>query len=467
MAFLLLWAAPAAAKGKASKKSASSKVASKAAAAHSNKNAIKRTGIKEASALESQASALAGGADPTTCVAVDTMVADSWCVQSCGAEPPNCPPGTCKCDGPNPSPSPVPGVAAPEADDAAAPADVDERGQTKAEAAAAKAAEDRDTAVAEADESREAADAARAEEDAKRVAEVEAGREAAAAGTAADADAEAPVPSPLVAPDVPDVPDVPLPVAPPVPPVPEFPKPLEAPKDADPRELTDAEAAAAEAQTAKDDLVAAADSEREDAEAKRMQEDEERVAETERIRQEGLDAAAQAAASVAAGGAAAVADKEKAQEKGTAEEKIPGGKIVAGLPKASALVAGSDPASCKAKSGTVAETNWCKTGCTNEPPNCPAEVCECEGGAPGGPAALVPSPAPVLATDIEERPKTKAEKQAEAAVAARDAPKDTLGEVKGEDDEVPELTQQGQPVVTEEGTAKARALSDSEVATQK
>ena len=236
--------APAAAKGKASKKSASSKVASKAAAAHSNKNAIKRTGIKEASALESQASALAGGADPTTCVAVDTMVADSWCVQSCGAEPPNCPPGTCKCDGPNPSPSPVPGVAAPEADDAAAPADVDERGQTKAEAAAAKAAEDRDTAVAEADEAREAAEAARAEEDAKRVAEVEAGREAATAGTAADADAEAPVPSPLVAPEVPDVPDVPLPVAPevpPVPPVPEFPKPLEAPKDADPRELTDAE----------------------------------------------------------------------------------------------------------------------------------------------------------------------------------------------------------------------------------
>ena len=143
----------------------------------------------------------------------------------------------------------------------------------------------------------------------------------------------------------------------------------------------------------------------------------------------------------------------------------------------------------------MAEANWCKTGCTNEPPNCPAEVCECEGGAPGGPAALVPSPAPVLATDIEERPKTKAEKQAEAAVAARDAlsaaadqkriddeasrvteeearvaaltPKDTLGEVKGEDDEVPELTQQGQPVVTEEGTAKARALSDSEVATQK
>ena len=219
------------------------------------------------------------------------------------------------------------------------------------------------------------------------------------------------------------------------------------------------------------------------------------MAETERIRQEGLDAAAQAAASVAAGGAAAVAAKEKAQEKGTAEEKIPGGKIVAGLPKASALVAGSDPASCTAKSGTVAETNWCKTGCTNEPPNCPAEVCECEGGAPGGPAALVPSPAPVLATDIEERPKTKAEKQAEAAVAARDAlsaaadqkriddeasrvteeearvaaltPKDTLGEVKGEDEEVPELTQQGQPVVTEEGTAKARALSDSEVATQK
>ena len=110
-------------------------------------------------------SALEGGADPSTCVALENaLVADSWCVQSCGAEPPNCPPGTCKCAGPNPSPSPVPGVAAPEVDAGAAPEGLDERSQTKAEAAAAKAAEDRDAAVAEADAAREAADAARGED---------------------------------------------------------------------------------------------------------------------------------------------------------------------------------------------------------------------------------------------------------------------------------------------------------------
>jgi hypothetical protein len=273
-----------------------------------------------------------------------------------------------------------------------------------------------------------------------------------------------------------------------------MPKPLEAPNAADPRELTDAEAAAAEAQKAKDDLVAAADSEREEAEAKRMQEDEERVAETERIRQEGLDAAAQAAASVAAGGAAAVANAEKAKGQEKAQEKAPGGKLALAS-KESALVAGSDPESCTAKSGTVAEANWCKTGCTNEPPNCPAEICACEGAAPGGApsaaAALVPSPAPVLATEIEERPKTKAEKQAEAAVLARDALSAAADQKriddeaervteqqarvatltpktpKGEEEQPAELTQQGQPVVTDEGTAKARALSESELATQK
>ena len=32
---------------------------------------------------------------------------------------------------------------------------------------------------------------------------------------------------------------------------------------------------------------------------------------------------------------------------------------------------------------------------------------------------------------------------------------------------MPELTEQGQPVLTEEGTAKARPLSEAEVATQK
>ena len=83
--------------------------------AHSSKKVI-----KEAAALESEDrdSALKGGADPSTCVALEaSLVADSWCVQSCGAEPPNCPPSTCKCDGPNPSPSPVPGVAAAPAED--------------------------------------------------------------------------------------------------------------------------------------------------------------------------------------------------------------------------------------------------------------------------------------------------------------------------------------------------------------
>ena len=94
---------------------------------------------------------------------------------------------------------------------------------------------------------------------------------------------------------------------------------------------------------------------------------------------------------------------------------------------------------------------------------------------------------------MAERPKTKAEKQAEAAVAARDklsaeADQKRLEEEearakeeearvatltpptpKGEDgeEEVPELTEQGQPVLTEEGTAKARPLSEAEVATQK
>jgi hypothetical protein len=275
-----------------------------------------------------------------------------------------------------------------------------------------------------------------------------------------------PVVPPLDAPDVPDVPK------------------LEPVGEAEPRESTPEQQAAAEAQKAKDDQVAAADAQREEAEKARMAEDEERVAETERIRQEGLDAAKAAAESVAAGGSAA--------------EAVPGAKIVAGLPrgrsslaskesKGSALVAGADPASCKATSGTVAETNWCKTGCANEPPNCPAEVCECEGGLPV-PSPLAAAAVVVAPPHVDERPMTKAEKEAEKAVAERDALSAAADAARVKEDaqrvtqqqervaaltpdasaqELPALDEHGQPAVTPEGTAAARPLSQQQQASQK
>ena len=85
-----------------------------------------------------------------------------------------------------------------------------------------------------------------------------------------------------------------------------------------------------------------------------MQEDEQRVAESEKMREDTLEASKAAADAVAANAPASV------------DAPMPGGKIIAGLPNkkaASALLAGADPASCVSKSGTVAETNWCLGAC--------------------------------------------------------------------------------------------------------
>merc|ERR1719217_429544 len=138
-------------------------------------------------------SALSPGTDPTTCKAIDSNVADSWCSSSCSAEPPYCPVQSCTCDGPNPSPSPVavplvkmPDIPEPPKVEAPSP-----RPATEQEIAAQKAAQEREAAFAgadkareAADKAREAADKARIEEDAKRVADAQAARQAIASPTA-------------------------------------------------------------------------------------------------------------------------------------------------------------------------------------------------------------------------------------------------------------------------------------------
>ena len=483
--------APSKAKKSASTKATGSKSSKSSKSSKKSTASAGKTTIKDASAL-------VAGTDPSTCKALENALVDnSWCANSCQASPPNCPANTCVCDGPNPSPSPVvvatpviPDIPIPDIPVPPAPEPVAERKATPEQQAAQKAADDADAARSAADAEREAAEKTRMQEDAKRVADAEAARQAINPNTSADKeeDAKAPVapePSPLVAPEAPPVPDVPpvpeLPKAPAVPAVPEL-TPVPA---ADARSATPEQQAAAAAQKERDDAVAAADAQREEAEKRRMQEDEARVAETEKMRNEGLEASKAAADAVAS---AADASSPVA----------PGEKIVAGLPQATALMAGADPASCTSKSGTVAETNWCKQGCSNNPPNCPAEVCECEGAVQQ--TAAVPSPSPlVTAADVEERPLTKEEKAAQKAIDERDAKVAEIDKQRAKEDaeraeqdakrvadmypgkeDAQAAQQQGEqqavpthsslpepPKVNDEGVAEARPLTADQQATQK
>merc|ERR1719272_1899575 len=89
---------------------------------------------------------------------------------------------------------------------------------------------------------------------------------------------------------------------------------------------------------------------------------------------------------------------KEAKEEQAAEKKL-AKKSLAPSPEPSPEPTGdSDVASCAAVGGqTAADDAWCIQNCGNVPPNCPAELCACDGmetllGVTSASAPVVPAP---------------------------------------------------------------------------
>ena len=185
------------------------------------------------------------------------------------------------------------------------------------------------------------------------------------------------------------------------------------PEPAEERPMTKVEKQAAERVAAANKEREEADAARAEAEEAKLKEEQDRIEKAEEQRT-ALENAASAAVESLQPKASPSPDPE---QDGDDREVRTAGSV--GSKYVSALVSGGDPKSCKAIGGALADNTWCETSCSNNPPNCPSTICKC-GDAPAGAPALInaeasPSPQPA------PRKMTKEEKAAQKAAEERDA----------------------------------------------
>ena len=357
-----------------------------------------------------------GDLDATKCVAVlgQTAADDGWCLQNCGNTPPNCPPELCSCDGsgiaPSPSPEPVSELAAlvpavpvvydtpEEADAARAEADAARAADDEKRVAAADAKRKVDEVATRATEQQSkaahadevvAADAAQVAHDATKAAaekaSVDKDKELTKAQAAREAATDA-ADGKEVADDVPEEVDM-----------------CDGPGCDDKDEQEDKKLSAKKAPSSvalasgKKHVTKKGASKKVDASEEPPMAEAGTGSKTTKAKASSVapKASSKGGAHAKSAPKSAAHLAKEAKEEEAAEKKL-AKKSLAPSPEPSPEPTGdSDVASCAAVVGqTAADDAWCIQNCGNVPPNCPAELCSCDGMevASAVPAVPVPSP---------------------------------------------------------------------------